>query len=318
MTGAPAAIRTATLPGGRVLTVRALTPDDADDLARLYDGLSDDDRYRRFFSLYRPNRATIERWAADNEGGKLRLAAFVDGGETPGHPELVGDALCVRLPDGDGEFALAVAAGWRGWLGAYLLDALAEVAAGMGIRNLQADILTENRRMLAVVQARGYAVLAHPDFNEIRVTTGTGPPTPSWPGPHDRPRVLIEARGKRSSLHTQLAMGGLQVITCPEPGRRCPAVTEGQSCPLALGADAIVFAVAADDPDAAALVAAHTRLHPGVPLCVVDHPGGEPASWPPGALHLRASSLAEDIRSGPLALPDASRRLDRQLDTASA
>lgn len=302
MTGSSAGcVRTAALPGGRVLTVRRTTPDDADQIARLYDELSDDDRYRRFFSLYRPDRATIEQWAADNEHAKLRLAAFVGGGDPPGEPQLVGDALCVPLPDGDGEFALAVAAGWRGWLGAYLLDTLAEVAASMGIRNIQADILTENRRMLAVVQARGYAVLSHPDFTEIRVTTGTVPTTPGWPGPHDRPRILVEARGRRSVLHAQLRSCGFQVITCPGPGRRCP-VLGGRPCPLALGADAIVFAVPADDPDATQLAAGHARLHTRIPLCLIDRPGAEPASWPPGALHVDAASLDGGMRSGPLAL----------------
>src|SRR5581483_3515835 len=43
-------VRTAALPGGRTLTVRRITPGDADELARLYEGLNEDDRYRRFFS----------------------------------------------------------------------------------------------------------------------------------------------------------------------------------------------------------------------------------------------------------------------------
>jgi acetyltransferase len=292
-------VRIAKLPGGRLLTVRRVRPADADQLAALYEGLSDDDRYRRFFSLYRPDRATIACWAADNEAGKLRLAAFV--GSAAGDPELVGDALCVPLPDGDGEFALAVAPAWRGWLGAYLLDTLAEVATAMGMRSLHADILTENRRMLAVVQARGYAVLSHPDFNQVRVTTGTVPPTPDWPPSRDRPRILIEARGTRSSLHSQVAMAGFQTITCPGPGRRCPALA-GRPCPLAAGADAIVFNLPADDAVGEALVAAHARLHPFVPLCVVDRPGVEPAAWPPGAYHVAAASLGDDLRSGPLAL----------------
>lgn len=299
--GPPAGpVRTAALPGGRVLTVRRTRPTDADGLARLYDGLDDDDRYRRFFSLYRPDRATIEQWAADNERGRLRLAALVgdEGGDRP--PELIGDALCVPLPDGDGEFALTVAAGWRGWIGAYLLDALAEVAADAGIRSIQADILHENRRMLAVVQSRGYAVLAHPDFSEVRVTTGTSPTTPDWPGPHDRPRILIEARSSRSPLHNQLGSAGFSVITCPGPGRRCPALA-GQPCPLAAGADAILFALPAADPLAGPLAAAHGRLHAGVPLCVVDRAGEERAGWPVGAVHLDAATLVEDLASGPLA-----------------
>lgn len=296
-------VRVAVLPGGRSLTVRKITPADSDELDRLYRALCDDDRYRRFFSLYRPDRSTVAKWATDNENGKLRLGAFVDNEQ--GDEEMVGDALCVPLPDGDGEFALAVATAWRGWLGAYLLDALADSAAELGMRSLQADILTENRRMLAVVQARGYAYLGHPDFNEVRVTTGAVPAVPDWPGAHDRPRILVEARGSRSSLHGQLAQSGFQVITCPGPGRRCPALA-GRPCPLAAGADAIIYALPADDPDGAALLDGHARLHPAVPLCVVDRPGTEPAACPPGAFHLSASAPGEDLRSGPLALPATS------------
>lgn len=297
-------VRLAALPEGRILTVRKITPDDTGELDRLYRELCDDDRYRRFFSLYRPERSAVAQWAADNENGKLRLAAFVDSGK--GDETMVGDALCVPLPDGDGEFALAVAGGWRGWLGAYLLDTLADCAAGMGMRSLQADILTENRRMLAVVRARGYAVLGHPDFNQVRVTTGTVPAAPDWPGMRDRPRILVETRGSRSSLHGQLAQSGFQVITCPGPSRRCPALA-GLPCPLAAGADAIVFALPADDPDGAALLDGHARLHSAVPLCVVDRPGAPPGAGPPGAFHLSPSAPGDDLRSGPLALPPAPR-----------
>ena len=271
-------VRTANLPGGRVLTVRRMAPSDADDLGRLYEGLSDDDRHRRFFSLYRPDRATLESWAADNEHGKIRLAVVVSADGGTGEGQLVGDGLCVPLPDGDGEFALTVADDWRGWLGPYLLDTLAEVASEQGMRNLQADILNENRRMLAVVKARGYAVMDHPDFTETRVTTGTAPPTPSWPPKRSRPRVLVEARGTRSALHRSLQQSGFEVLTCPGPGRRCPLLA-GRPCPLVLEADAVVFAVPADDPQAAALLDGHARLHPDVAL-----------------------RSAEDLRSGPSAL----------------
>lgn len=287
-----APLRTAQLPGGLVLTVRRMGPADADGLARLYDGLDDDDRYRRFFSLYRPDRATIESWAADNEHGKIRLAVVVSPADGGGPEELVGDGLCVPLPDGDGEFALTVAAPWRGWLGPYLLDALAEAAAGQGIRNLQADILNENHQMMAVVQARGYAVMAHPDFTETRVTTGTGPSVPAWPPVRqNRPRVLIEARGTRSALHRSLQAAGFEVLTCPGPGRRCPLLAD-RPCPLVTGADAVVFAVPADDPDADRLRAAHDRLHPDVPLCTPEDLRSGRSTLPA----LRSEPLNQDNR----------------------
>jgi hypothetical protein len=50
-------------------------------------------------------------------------------------------------------------------------------------------------------------------------------------------------------------------------------VLEGQSCPLAADADAVVVHVRPDDATWRALVDAHARLHPGVPI-VVEDPGG--------------------------------------------
>jgi len=262
----PKPVRTAPLPGARTLTLRPVEPGDVDGLERLYEGLSTEDRYRRFFSVYRPPRKTLEQWAAGEPNG-LRLVAVVSDGDE----RIVADASCINLPDGDAEFALTVDREWRGWLGPYLFDTLAEAAAARGIRNLQADILTENRPMLAVVGARGYAVLSHDGFTEVRLTTGTGPRTPAWPGTHRRPRLLVEAPGGRWRGESEARAAGFQVVLCPgpRPGRapRCPAVG-GEACPLAAGADAIVVALRPDGSRVPALVEAHCRLHHHVPLFV--------------------------------------------------
>jgi hypothetical protein len=70
--------------------------------------------------------------------------------------------------DGNGEFTLTIASGWRGWLGPYLLDALVAAAAARGLPNLQADILTDNARMLALVSHRGY-VTPDREFSQVRI-----------------------------------------------------------------------------------------------------------------------------------------------------
>jgi len=82
------------------------------------------------------------------------------------------------LPDGNGEFALTVAVGWRGWLGPYLLDALVAAAAARGVPNLEADILVSNVRMLALVSKRGYVTLSH-DASQLRVAIDAARPRPS-------------------------------------------------------------------------------------------------------------------------------------------
>lgn len=89
-----------------------------------------------------------------------------------------GGQFCAILPDGNGEFALTVADGWRGWLGPYLLDALVAVAAARGVPNLQADILVSNIRMLALVSNRGYVTLDR-EASQVRVAIDAAQPRPS-------------------------------------------------------------------------------------------------------------------------------------------
>jgi hypothetical protein len=205
------------------------------------------------------------------ERGGFGLVAVVTSGDTE---ELVGEASYTMLPDGDGELAMTVADRWRGWLGPYLLDALLSVAATRGVPNLEAEVLVANGPMLALARARGCVSLESPDWSVVRVLIATSGPAPSWPGPHDRRRVLVEGPG--GTWHRDAARAaGLEVIACPGPVNRrqpCPALA-GNPCPLAAGADAIVIRHLDAEPTGAELVAAHQRLHPGVPVCL-EAPGG--------------------------------------------
>ncbi len=100
-------------------------------------------------------------------------------------------------------------------------------------------------------------------------------PVPSWPGDHDRPRVLVEAPG--GSWHDEAAVrkAGFDVVICPGPTRgrraRCPLV-EGHGCPLVRGADAVVFAMSRTDPKTGAVLDS-LRAEPGVAVCVEGAPG---------------------------------------------
>ena len=261
------------LPDGRTLDLRPVTPADVDGLAALYADLTIDDLYRRFFSVYHPDRRFFERVASAAERGGFGLVAIASG---PGHggdapaERIVAEAGYELLPDGDGELAIAVADGWRGWLGPYLLDALIEAAGARGVPNLEADVLVTNAAMLSLVRGRGYATMANDDWATVRVVIGTAGRVPSWPGSHERPRILVEVPGARWHAGVAGDAAGLQVLACPGPlgsRTRCPALA-GEPCPLAAGADAIVVSHATDDERWDALVAAHRRVHPGVPVCV--------------------------------------------------
>ncbi len=262
---APAAVvlRRVSLPDGRPLVIRSAGPEDAAAVEVLYAGLSADDLHLRFFSTFRPPRDFFDRLVNFASEDGLCIVAVVD---DPA-PRLVAEAEYFLLPNGNGEFAMTVAPDWRGWLGAYLLDTLLEAAAARGVPNLEAEVLVENRRMLAVIRRRGYATLDGTDISEVRVAVGTGTPMPTWPAVHDRPRVLVEARGVWWSGERAARAAGMEVMVCPgpHPGSRCPAL-DGEPCPLVEGADVVVCALAASA--AGDVRAAHASVHPATPVIV--------------------------------------------------
>jgi hypothetical protein len=266
-------MRTVPLRDGRVLSVRPVCQADVPGLSALYDGLSDDDRYRRFFSSYRPPESFFERIGTVIDRGGFGVVATV---RSCGVEQIVAEANYEPLPNGDGELAMTVAAEWRGWLGPYLLDSLVEGAAARGVPNLEADVLVTNRSMLAVLRSRGYASVGSNDWSTLRLVIGTRGHTPVWstgpssPGHESRPRVLVEAPGGRWHAADEAATEGLRVMVCSGPRGarpRCPALA-GKPCPLAADADAIVVSNAPDDERWRALVDAHASLHPDVPVCV--------------------------------------------------
>lgn len=285
--------RVLALTDGRALVIRAVAPADVDGLVALYAGLDLDDTYRRFFSVFRPRRAFFEQMATTAERGGFGLVATVTDGDAAG-AEVVAEAGYTRLPDGDGELAITVARPWRGWLGPYLLDALLDAAAQREVPNLQAEVLVTNGPMLALVRSRGYATVDHPDGTVVRVAMGTAGRTPTWPGPHDRTRVLVEAPGGRWHAEDAARAAGVQVVVCPGPGAdgsRCPAL-HGHPCPLAAGADAIVVSHPLRDERWAALPAGHDQVHPGVPVCVELGPTDAPG---PGQLVLPKGTEPEVV-----------------------
>jgi hypothetical protein len=251
--------------GNRELVVRAVGNDDVDQLIALYAGLSDVDRHRRFFTQFRASRSWVVDWVRRcRENGAGIVAELSDTGE------LIGEAAYVLQSNGNGEFSLTVDSQWRGWLGPYLLDVLADVAAERGVQNLEAEILTENRAMQAITRHRNAVRTASSDHSVTHVVIGTRGRQATWSPVGARRRILVEIPGGRWAHGRDIEGAGYEVLACPGPDRRrdpCPALT-GEPCPLAATADAIVVAVPPGSADA--LTAAHLRLHPDVPMVIID------------------------------------------------
>lgn len=273
----------ATVPVGndRTIEIRPVRPDDDVALMALYEGLDPEDRQRRFFSVFHPKLAFFTTMATESDRGGARLVAVLH--EAGRDERIVGEAGYTMLPNGDGELGMVVASGWRGWLGPYLLDALITVAAARGVPNIEADVLTSNRPMLALLRSRGMAVMEHEDWTVCRLLIGTHGERPAWPTGPDGPRVLVEGAGGRWHGEETARAAGLHVITCPGPhdGRRgCPAL-EGRPCSLVTGADVVVISHPGDDDEWRQLLARHADVHPGVPIVIES--ATAPDALPPGA-----------------------------------
>lgn len=267
------------LPGGVVLAVRSVEPDDVDAITALHQRLSPEAVYRRFFTSTLPPRSFFERLATVDERGGLGLVAEVVESPLADAIGLVAEVDVEPLKNGNGEIAIVVDERWRGWLGPYLVELACREAGRRGMANLEAEVLTCNRPMRALTRSRGEAYLPHSDWQEVRVTFSTDGPAPSWL-PGDRPRILVEQRGVAFDAVDGLEAAGFDVVACAgrsgsRPG--CPLLA-GSTCPLASGADVIVVAMPAS-PERDALVAAHQVGT--VPVVVVEpsrnHPFGADA-----------------------------------------
>jgi RimJ/RimL family protein N-acetyltransferase len=145
---------TASLRDGTVVRLRPIVPEDAPRLVALYDRLSLDTRYHRFFSAMRRLPPDWARFLATVDH-RTRLALVV---QSPADPEAL--IAVARYEAGDepdtAEVAFVVQDGWqdRG-LGTILFQAILRAAIANGIRRFRAWVLADNRRMLDLIARYG-------------------------------------------------------------------------------------------------------------------------------------------------------------------
>ena len=250
------------LADGRAVVLRLAGPSDVPAIARLYQGLSSESFYRRFNSEH-PAPALLARLASFGSGTVCFVAA------PPAEPgRLVAEARYVPIAPGTAELALTVQDGYQGaGMGHLLLDALIARAREDGLDRLRAVVLLGNAPMLRLLQRYG-CVLAAPteDFSVAFLEISAVGGMPGWPADSAGRRVLVERRGWFDDQRvTALRSAGKEVRQCTGPlqraGRACPLVTSGQ-CRLAEEADLIVSLLPGDEPDCAAVLAAHRQRWP--------------------------------------------------------
>jgi RimJ/RimL family protein N-acetyltransferase len=270
------------LADGRLVALRLAGPDEVPAITRLYLELSPESFYRRFNSEL-PAEALVAQLASFSGSSACLVAT------TPSDPErVVAEARYVPIARGTAELALTVADSYQGaGLGHHLLDAMVAHARAEGLERLRAVVLLANTPMLRLLQHYGW-VLAAPtaDFSvaflEISVSGGM----PGWPAdsegrrgqgqpgegrrgqgqPGAGRRVLVERRSWYDDQRVAaLRAAGYDVRQCTGPrreaGRDCPLVTSGH-CRLAEEADLIVDLLPGDEPECAAVLAAHRDRWP--------------------------------------------------------
>jgi GNAT superfamily N-acetyltransferase len=136
--------RAVELVDGTSVTIRLIEPADVYALLRMFDRLSPESIYHRFFSpMPQPRRAALLHLAGLDHELHEAMVAVVD-------QEIVGVARFDGRPgEDDAEVAVVVDDDWqdRG-LGTRLLHHLARVAARRGLVAFRAVVLGENRRAL--------------------------------------------------------------------------------------------------------------------------------------------------------------------------
>jgi GNAT superfamily N-acetyltransferase len=256
------ASRECQLADGRVVVLRLAGPADVPAIAELYLGLSPESFYRRF-NAEQPAPALVAQLASFGSGAACLVAAARS---DPGR--VVAEARYVLIAPGAAELALTVADSYQGaGLGRMLLGALVERAREEGLERLRAVVLLANTPMLRLLQSYGW-VLAAPteDFSVAFLEISAVGGMPGWPAGSAGRRVLVERRSWFDDRQmAALRAAGNDVRQCSGPrgetGRECPLVTFGH-CRLAEEADLIVSRLPGDEPDCAAVLAAHRRRWP--------------------------------------------------------
>jgi len=143
-----------TLRSGDVVRIRQIRPDDAPALVLAYANLGEQSRYRRFFTVMPelPDTTLKAAVEVDHRDHEALVAVPVRSAE------IVGECRFIRLPDqpGTAEVGVTVVDAWQGrGLGSALLARLSEYAAQAGIEYFTAEVLAENRTMLALLPGLG-------------------------------------------------------------------------------------------------------------------------------------------------------------------
>ena len=159
------------LRNGEQIEIRALRPQDRDDLMAAVDRTSSDSLYRRFFAVRRHFTETEESFYLNVDF--VSHVALIAVADENGQPIIIAGGRYVVGEPGQAEVAFTVVDKYQGrGVGAALLRHLAMIARQAGLRELVAYVLPDNRAMLKVFEKSGLKYTAKRESGSVYVKLG--------------------------------------------------------------------------------------------------------------------------------------------------
>jgi GNAT superfamily N-acetyltransferase len=157
------------LRDGRRVEIRALRPEDRDDLIAAVRRIGTDSLYRRFFAVKREfSEKETDFFVNVDFVNHVALIAVV---EEDGTPVIAGGGRYVVVKPGQAEVAFAVVDVYQGQgIGTTLMRHLVAIARRVGLRELVADVLADNRQMLKVFQKSGLPMKTSRESGSLHIT----------------------------------------------------------------------------------------------------------------------------------------------------
>ena len=157
------------LRDGRALIIRSLRPEDREGLLAALGRTSPHSLYRRFFA--------VKRYFSQQETAYFMTIDFVEHValvaevEEGGRPAIVAGGRYVVTAPGRAELAFAVIDEYQGQgIGSLLMRSLTELARQARLRELVAEVLSENAAMLAVFKNSGLPVATKREGNIVHIS----------------------------------------------------------------------------------------------------------------------------------------------------
>lgn len=168
------------LKGGGLYTVRPIHPDDATMLQAMVRGMSDESRYFRFASTMPEMPARmLARYTLIDYDREMALVAVLkerhtsEEGEVTESERIIAVSRYITNPDQSTcEFSLAVADDFANQgLGTRMMLAIIDVARARGLSEIIGLILSNNSRMLKLMQALGFSIAPFPEDPGFKTAT---------------------------------------------------------------------------------------------------------------------------------------------------